>query len=64
MLPGEPVRIPPWAFPTYSWPVSARSLSPLRPLRVVEVMATRHVVEAVPASPRQGRTVRLDGGVG
>jgi hypothetical protein len=61
MLPGEPVRIPPWAFPTYSWPVSARSLSPLR---VVEVMATRHVVEAVPASPRQGRTVRLDGGVG
>jgi hypothetical protein len=61
MLPGEPVRIPPWAFPTYSWPVSARSLSSLRG---VEVMATRHVVEAVPASPRQGRTVRLDGGVG
>jgi len=55
------VRIPPWAFRTYSWPVSARFLSPLR---VVELMATRRIVEAVAASPRQGCTVRLDGGGG
>ena len=53
------MRIPPRASSTYSWPVSASSA---RPLRVVEVMAALDVVEAVDASSREGRTVRLDGG--
>ena len=46
---------------TYSWPVSASSAGPLR---VVEVMAALDVLEAVAASSREGRTVRLDGGGG
>jgi hypothetical protein len=61
MLPGGPVRIPPRASPTYSWAVSASSAGPLR---VAEVMAALDILEAVAASSREGRTVRLDGGGG
>ena len=61
MRPGGSVRIPLRASPTYSWPVSASSVSPLR---VVEVMAALDVLEAAAASSREGRAVRLDGGGG